>query len=299
MLNAKTVGNKIATARKKTNISQAQLAERLFISPQAVGKWERGESMPDITTFNSLAEILGVDLNYFSDNFQSTATGAASAGPEAQTSGELQPGKQEKKLNWDMSRGNWVDADFSGLKNLQKQFSSSNMQRCKFIGSDMSGLLLKSNNIDTCDFSGSDFRNSHIQNSHLSNNLFKDCTLEETEFSGSFIQGCDFTNADFTGVVAKSGGFEKNTVTNAVWNRTSFNALYIADIVFGGVVDDCYFENCAFKRVTFQNAILTNTFFKGKSLKQIRFIDCQADRLTYEFLKNGKANLSGITLLTT
>jgi uncharacterized protein YjbI with pentapeptide repeats len=299
MLNAKKVGNKIATARKKTNISQAQLAERLFISPQAVGKWERGESMPDITTFNSLAEILGVDLNYFSDNFQSTATGAASARPEANPSGELQPGKQEKKLNWDMSRGNWVDADFSGLKNLQKQFSSSNMQRCKFIGSDMSGLLLKSNNIDTCDFSGSDFRNSHIQNSHLSNNLFKDCSLEETEFSGSFIQGCDFTNADFTGVVAKSGGFEKNTVTNAVWNRTSFNALYIADIVFGGVVDDCYFENCAFKRVTFQNAILTNTFFKGKSLKQIQFIDCQADRLTYEFLKNGKANLEGITLLTT
>jgi len=29
----------------------------------------------------------------------------------------------------------------------------------------------------------------------------------------------------------------------------------------------------------------------------IRFINCQADRLTYEFLKNGKANLSGITML--
>jgi len=56
------IGDKIAEARKKISISQAQLAERLFISPQAVGKWERGESMPDITTFNRLAEILGVDL---------------------------------------------------------------------------------------------------------------------------------------------------------------------------------------------------------------------------------------------
>ena len=67
MVNAKMIGNKIAEARKKINISQAQLAERLFISSQAVGKWERGESMPDIITFNRLAEILGVDLNYFSE----------------------------------------------------------------------------------------------------------------------------------------------------------------------------------------------------------------------------------------
>ncbi|NII26346.1 helix-turn-helix domain-containing protein [Pseudoflavitalea sp. X16] len=299
MLNAKMIGDKIAKARKKKNISQAQLAQRLFISSQAVGKWERGESMPDITTFNSLAEMLGVDLNYFSESFQSEATEAASVEPLIKQSDELPSGKQEKKLNWDMSRGNWVDADFSGLKNLHEKFSSSNMQRCKFIGSELSGLLLKSNNINSCDFSGSDFSSSHIQNSNLSTNLFKDCSLKETEFSGSFIYGCDFTDADFTGVVAKSGGFEKNTIANAVWNRTSFSAMYIADIVFEGIVEDCYFENCAFKKVTFQHATLTNTFFKGKSLKGIRFIDCQADRMTYEFLKNGKANLSGITLLTT
>ena len=78
MLNTKMIGNKITEARKKINISQAQLAQRLFISSQAVGKWERGESMPDITTFNRLAEILGVDLNYFSENFQSEATESAS-----------------------------------------------------------------------------------------------------------------------------------------------------------------------------------------------------------------------------
>lgn len=65
----KTIGNKIVDARKKLNISQAELAENLFITPQAVGKWERGESIPDIITFNRLAKILGVDLNYFSDDF--------------------------------------------------------------------------------------------------------------------------------------------------------------------------------------------------------------------------------------
>ncbi|MBW8326590.1 MAG: pentapeptide repeat-containing protein [Prolixibacteraceae bacterium] len=307
-METKLIGNKIAEARKKTTISQAQLAERLFISPQAVGKWERGESMPDIITLNRLAEILGVDLNYFSENFQSVAAEIEPVGSVDKQTAEMSYGKPGKKLNWDMSQGNWLDADFSGLKNLHEKFSSSNMQRCKFIGSELSGLLLKNNNIDSCDFSGSDFSSSHIQNSNLANNLFKDCSLKETEFSGSYIYGCDFTGADFTGVVIKSGGFsgvavktgslEKNTSADAVWNRTSFIDTQIADIVFAGALEDCYFENCAFKRVTFRNATLTNTFFKNKSLKGIRFIDCQADRLTYEFLKNGKADLTGITLLT-
>jgi DNA-binding transcriptional regulator YiaG len=49
-METKMIGIKITEARKKTNISQAKLAERLFISAQAVGKWERGESLPDIIT---------------------------------------------------------------------------------------------------------------------------------------------------------------------------------------------------------------------------------------------------------
>jgi uncharacterized protein YjbI with pentapeptide repeats len=297
MLTTMIIGNKIAEGRKRINISQAQLAERLFISSQAVGKWERGESMPDIITFNRLAEILGVDLNYFSESFQPAVTEMTSIESIVKQSDELPSGGQKKKLSWDMSRGNWVDADFSGLKNLHEKFSSSNMQRCKFIGSDMSGLLLKSNNVDSCDFSGSDISSSHIQNSYLLNNLFKDCSLKETEFSGSYIMDCDFSDTDFTGAVIKSGGFRKNTITDAVWNHTSFNAMQLVDIVFDGTLDDCCFENCVFKKVTFQNATLINTFFRNKSLKGIRFINCEADRMTYEFLKNGKADLTGITLL--
>lgn len=291
MLSTKMIGNKIAEARRKINVSQAQLAERLFISSQAVGKWERGESMPDITTFNRLAEILGVDLNYFSDNFQSEVTEESLV----KRSDEFE--MQEKKLRWDMSSGNWVDADFSGLKNLHEKFSSSNMQRSKFIGSDMSGLLLKNNHVDSCDFLSSNISNSHIENSHFVNNTFKNCSLKDAEFSGSQIKGCDFSDADFTGAVFKSCAFQKNTIENTVWNRTSFNSTHLSDMVFDGTIEDCYFENCAFSKVTFQNSTLINTFFKGKSLKQIRFVDCQADRMTYEFLKNGKADLTGIKLL--
>jgi len=329
MLTTKMIGNKIAEARKRTNISQAQLAERLFISAQAVGKWERGESMPDIITLNHLTEILGVDLNYFSEAFESATQETSTEEVSENQSSELSSGKQKKKLIWDMSRGNWVDADFSGLKNLHEKFSSSNMQRCKFIGSDLSGLLLKANNVDGCDFSGSDISNSRIQYSNLNNNIFKDCSLKETEFSrsninicdfkgtnftGSEFSGCnisgsDFKGADFTGVVIQSGGIagvkvkssdiEKNTIEKAVWYRTSFKNTQIADIVFTGTLEECYFENCAFTRVTFRNATLINTFFKNnKKLKRVQFIDCKADRMTYEFLKQGGADLNGTTLLT-
>jgi uncharacterized protein YjbI with pentapeptide repeats len=296
IMETKAIGNKIAEARKRTNISQADLAERLFISPQAVGKWERGESIPDIVTVIRLAKILGVDLNYFSADFPSTITGSTSGEPLAIN--ELPPEKQENKPGWDMSRGNWVDADFSGLKNLHEKFSSSNMKSCKFIGSDMSGLLLKSNSIDSCDFSGSDISRSGFQSSYLVNNFFNDCWFKEAAFLRSHIKGCNFTGADFTGATFKYCDLPKNIMANAVLNRTSFNGSQLEDVVFDGILEDCSFEDCSFSKVTFQNSKLINTFFKCRSLKKIRFIDCQADRMTYEFLKNGKADLTGVRLLT-
>lgn len=298
MLSTKMIGERITEARKKKSVSQAGLAELLFISPQAVGKWERGESMPDIITLNRLAEILEVDLNYFSENFPSGIIEAKTTDETAHKVIPSKPQETAKKINWDMSKGSWVDADFSGLKNLHEKFSSSHMKNCKFIDSDLSGLQLSDNYVMDCDFSGSDISSSRVKSSHMTKDFFKDCLLKATEFSGSYISGCDFTGADFSEAVFKSGGFEKNKLEDARWNSVSFQGMYLADLVIEGLVEDCYFEHCAFKRVTFQDAVLTNTFFKNKSLKQIKFINCKADRMTYEFLKNGKANLSGIELIT-
>lgn len=296
-MQTKMIGSKIAETRRKLNVSQAHLAERLFISPQAVGKWERGESLPDLITLNRLAKILGVDLNYFSEDFPSVSNETIFHESPVNQSVEPIFVKQKEKLNWNMSRGNWVGADFSGLKNLHEKFSSSNMQHCLFIGSDLSGLLLKGNNINNCDFSGSGFNNSHIQSSNIARSKFKSCYLKETEFSASYISGCDFTGSDMTGIVVKSGGFEKNILTDAVLDRSSFIDTQLIDVIFEGTLKDCYFENCSFNRVKFQDARIINTFFKNKSLKRIRLINCQVDRMTYAFLKNGKADLTGIMLL--
>lgn len=317
MLNSKSIGERIAKARRKTNLSQAELAQKVAISSQAVGKWERGESLPDIITLNRLSEILAVDLNYFSENYQAGDIEDSTNEEAEKQLTESLPSK--KKPGWDMSKLNLTDSDFSDLKNLQEKLSSSNIQRCLFIGADLSGLLLKRNNVDSCDFSGSDFSCSHIQNSFLNKNKFNDCTLKESEFTGSDFTGCDFSGVDFNKLVSKSSyfsacdfsgadlknaavkssGFEKSIMTGAVLNNTSFIGTQLADIVFEGFLEDCSFEDCAFTKVKFQNATLTNTFFKNnKKFKRVQFINCKVDKLTYAFLKNNLADLTGVTLIS-
>ena len=298
MLNSKSIGNKIATARKKANLSQAELAQQVYISPQAVGKWERGESMPDITTLNRLAEILGVDLNYFSENFQTVNAEIATLEKSNYHLDELSK-TQQKKTSWDMSKLNLTDSDFSGLINLHEKLSSTNIQRCLFIGSEMSGLFLKSNNVENCNFTNSDISNSKIQDSMLNKNEFKNCSLKSTKFLKSYIEGCDFTEADLTEAEFKNGGFGKNTIVNAKLNGVNFFEMAIQDIVFEGTLEDNRFENCSFYGVKFQNATLLNTFFKNnKKFKRVQFVNCKVDKLTFAFLKNNLADLTGITLIS-
>ncbi len=45
-------------------MSQEELAEKLFISRQAVSKWESGQSVPDIDNIVRLSEIFGVSCDY-------------------------------------------------------------------------------------------------------------------------------------------------------------------------------------------------------------------------------------------
>ncbi|MDE7218571.1 MAG: helix-turn-helix domain-containing protein, partial [Oscillospiraceae bacterium] len=44
-----SVGEKIAMLRKEKNITQTELAEYLFLAPQAVSRWEVGNGTPEIT----------------------------------------------------------------------------------------------------------------------------------------------------------------------------------------------------------------------------------------------------------
>ncbi len=63
-MNIKKVGEQIAVLRKAKGITQNELGERIGVSFQAVSKWERGETLPDITLLPDLAKILETTTDY-------------------------------------------------------------------------------------------------------------------------------------------------------------------------------------------------------------------------------------------
>ena len=58
----------IKRLRLEKNMTQAQLADRLGVTPQAVSKWERSESLPDISMLLPIAREFGVSLDELFDN---------------------------------------------------------------------------------------------------------------------------------------------------------------------------------------------------------------------------------------
>ena len=55
--------------RTQSGMTQEELAEKLGVSRQAVAKWERGESVPDIDCCMKLAEIYGVTVDILVRSF--------------------------------------------------------------------------------------------------------------------------------------------------------------------------------------------------------------------------------------
>ncbi len=54
---------KLRALRQQKNITQETLANHLGISPQSVGKWERGEGFPDITLLPKIAFYFDVTVD--------------------------------------------------------------------------------------------------------------------------------------------------------------------------------------------------------------------------------------------
>lgn len=64
MIDNKKVGATIAQLRGGRNMTRAELGERLGVSFQAVSKWERGETLPDVASLPALADTLETTIDY-------------------------------------------------------------------------------------------------------------------------------------------------------------------------------------------------------------------------------------------
>lgn len=62
-MDAKKIGEQISKLRKERNMSQVQLANKLYVTEKAVSKWECGNGIPDLENIGRLAEIFDISID--------------------------------------------------------------------------------------------------------------------------------------------------------------------------------------------------------------------------------------------
>lgn len=58
------IGQRIKELRGQNNISQKELSSQLFVTSQAISKWERDEATPNPEAIAKMAEIFSVSADY-------------------------------------------------------------------------------------------------------------------------------------------------------------------------------------------------------------------------------------------
>ena len=65
-----TFGERIQSFRKKRNRTQEEVANKLNVTAQAVSKWEKDVSLPDVQLLLSIAKLLNTLIDYLLGNTQ-------------------------------------------------------------------------------------------------------------------------------------------------------------------------------------------------------------------------------------
>jgi uncharacterized protein YjbI with pentapeptide repeats len=308
-METKKIGSKIAEARKRINLSQAQLAGRLFISPQAVGKWERGESMPDIVTFNRLAEILGVDLNYFSENRL-----LADREPEENTTLPADPGGQPGQEDADLSRSpeapnlanfsgsNLPGSDFAGVTARNGKFEGSALRGSDFSGADLTGSSFKASDLRETNFNSANLTDCNFYALDLSGASFWQSILVRTRFSASGLDGARFAEVKLTHVKLTGTDLRKTVFENCIFDGVDFGKSDLrGQCLDGQTFTGVSFDDSALKEVSFRGATLQHASFRAphaltnkyyRAIKTICFDGARIDKLTFNTLKGFGADLS-------
>ncbi|MBQ2999284.1 MAG: helix-turn-helix transcriptional regulator [Clostridia bacterium] len=58
-----TIGENIRNFRKKNNLTQEELADRLGVTYQSVSRWENGATYPDLELLPAISELLSVTVD--------------------------------------------------------------------------------------------------------------------------------------------------------------------------------------------------------------------------------------------
>ncbi|WP_342084343.1 pentapeptide repeat-containing protein [Dyadobacter sp. OTU695] len=309
-MDSKVIGEKIAKARKDKSMSQAQLAQQIFISPQAVGKWERGESMPDITTFDRLAEILGVDLNYFSENAPLAAAEIAGTAVSARPSDhviEHAAGSGDRQVVINLTAADLQGSDFAGVVLHKGKFKASSLRGADFSNADLTGSSFDATDAREANFDGADLTECNFSATDLTGASFGKCVLVRTVLNMSG-QAAKFADANLVDVKLIKTDLRKAIFENCTFTGVDFSYCDLRGINFAGqTFDGVRFDKSALNDVSFQGATLKNVSFTVPfsltnkahlALKTIRFDGAKMDKLTHLALKGlGVVDLSNVTII--
>ena len=99
------LAEKLTIQRKKSGMSQEQLAERLGITRQSVSKWEAGSSIPEISKLVAMSEIFRVSLDYLLKDYldEEKNSGIAAGGCRNEPYGEKRS-EANQQMDEDNSR---------------------------------------------------------------------------------------------------------------------------------------------------------------------------------------------------
>jgi len=314
-MDTKMIGSKIAKARKGKSMSQAHLAQLLFISPQAVGKWERGESIPDIVTMNRLAEILEVDLNYFSENFQSPNNDTSfktvdnNSDIEQTAQGVTNPSisSGERQLLTNFSGGNLLKSDFAGVIAHNRKFYGSALRGSDFTGADLTGSSFTGSDVRETNFDRTNLTDCTLSTNDLTDACFNKTILVRTIFSTSGLAGAKFVDAELTDVKLTKTDLRKTVFENCIFKGVDFKYSDMRNVSLDGqtfigvkfdkaALDEATFNGATFRNVSFRPTYaLTNKYYRA--IKTINFDGAMMDKLTYAELKGMGADLSNVTFI--
>jgi len=80
------IAKNITDLRKRSRMTQLELAQKLNYSDKAVSKWERAESVPDVAILKGIADLFGVTVDYLlTAEHEHTVLPAQSAGSKSRS----------------------------------------------------------------------------------------------------------------------------------------------------------------------------------------------------------------------
>ncbi len=110
------MGKRIKELRRCANITQRELGEKLFVSEQAISKWERGLSVPDVFILPRLSDALSTSIDFILTGKENVRYVPLSPYDLCKTGRVI----EQKKMAWPSVSYNGIEA--------QQDFYSANLE---------------------------------------------------------------------------------------------------------------------------------------------------------------------------